>query len=181
MHSVRVHRRRLALDDSEASRRVSTDDDDASAEASNDTSEESEGEPDATPTTPPDLGLEPCPNGCGGWFEGDDAVAGHVASAHAPAPEPAPPSEDHTVREVAEGLPSPLPFGLTFGSDRLSRVRRLLAESRRKANRHPDDSDDKVVSRFWDPSERAILESLRGRGVNLRASPDTVRDEANGG
>ena len=160
MHAVRVHHRRAIPDGPD----VSADTSDSSTPPSVDV---------------PDAGSESaeCPE-CGGSFADDEAVGDHLEAFHRPAPM-APPTEDESVREVADGLPKTYGI-LALGSDRLSRVRDILASARRKAARHPDRDADGVIRMFWDGSDRRVLESLRSKGVDLLASA-SVGDGTSGG
>jgi hypothetical protein len=175
LHGVRVHHRRGVADASDASSKRPVEENDASSHASADASDastEGAGEGGQEPQSTPEL--SECPE-CPGIFPDEEALTDHLESAHAPPDEPEPPSEDEVVREVADGLPS-FPGILTIGSDRLGRVRWLLAEARRKSARHPGEDDGSIQRRFWDGSDRRILESLRARGVRL-----TVENGADGG
>jgi hypothetical protein len=175
LHGVRVHHQRGIADGSEASNRTSAEENDASGHASARASEASiEEAGEGGQETAPTPALTECQE-CPGLFPDEEALSDHLETAHAPPEEPEPASEDEVVREVADGLPSS--FGiLTIGSDRLGRVRWLLAEARRKSARHPGEDDDSIQRRFWDGNDRRILEALRAKGVRLR-----VEDGVDGG
>jgi hypothetical protein len=167
LHGVRVHRRRGVADGSDASSNRSIEENDASTHASvdaSDASTEEDGERDQEPPSTPEL--SECPE-CPGVFPDEESLTDHLESAHAPPEAPEPPSEDEVVREVADGLPS-FAGVLTIGSDRLGRVRWLLAEARRKSARHSGEDDDSIQRRFWNGSDRRVLQALRDKGVELR-------------
>jgi hypothetical protein len=175
LHGVRVHHRRGVADGSDASSNRPVEEDDASGHASTDASDASSSDGrGAGEESPSDPAFTECPE-CPGLFPDEEALSDHLEAAHAPPPKPEPPSEDVVVREVADGLPRSIGI-LTIGSDRLGRVRWLLAEARRKSARHPGEDDDTIRRRFWDGGDRRILAALRAKGVRLR-----VEDEADGG
>jgi len=175
LHGVRVHHRRGIADRSDASKGPSVEENDASGHASADGSDASSSDGSgAAEESPSPPAYAECPE-CPGIFPDEEALTDHLDSAHAPPEDPEPPSEDEVVREVADGLPPSIGI-LTIGSDRLGRVRWLLAEARRKSARHPGQDEDTIQRRFWDGSDRRILAALRAKGVRLR-----VEDGADGG
>ncbi len=80
-------------------------------------------------------------------------------------------SEDEVIAEVvAELTPQEQSsFALLSGNRAPSvvYVGRVLTEARRKAERHPDESEEEIVKRFWDEDHRAVLTALLARGVSF--------------
>lgn len=58
-----------------------------------------------------------------------------------------------------------------------SRVNSELEEACSKAERHPDESEEEIISRFWDLSDRQILAALVKRGVTFRPTPESETEE----
>jgi hypothetical protein len=80
--------------------------------------------------------------------------------------------------ETAAGLLEDEPYTTMFHGPaalekRVALVEKLLAEARRKAANHPKETEREIIRRFWDATDRKVLESLLDNGVRFG-----VRDPA---
>lgn len=97
-------------------------------------------------TGPAALGMFEC-NECGSWFKTDDKLRRHARTQH--------PIERAAAVEVG------------VNSDRVLSVWR---EAARKAERHPSESPEQIVQRFWDGTDQDILRALLARNAAFRSA-----------
>jgi hypothetical protein len=92
-------------------------------------------------TGPSSIGLTQCKD-CDAWFEDSNALADHSESVHSLA------------------LVVAKESGVSRG-----RVDEVWTEACRKSKRHPRETPEEIVKRFWGEKDREILEKLRERGA----------------
>ncbi len=87
-------------------------------------------------TGPSSIGLAQCRD-CGAWFDDTDVLRTHKRGAH--------PLDAGVAAEVGVGK---------------ERVNDVWTEACRKQDRHPDESPDQIVERFWSETDQKILRAL---------------------
>jgi hypothetical protein len=88
-------------------------------------------------TGPSAIGLEECED-CGAWFDDSDALNDHSRKVH--------PIDGAVASEA--------------GVSR-NRVNEVWSEACRKSERHPNETPEEIIGRFWDGKDREILQKLR--------------------
>jgi hypothetical protein len=99
-------------------------------------------------TGPESIGLEQCED-CDAWFEDSEALSSHSKAVH--------PIDGTVATEL--------------GVSR-SRVNDVWTEACRKSERHPKETPEEIISRFWDGKDREILQKLRERNAAFRFSKE---------
>ena len=94
-------------------------------------------------TGPRSIGLAQCDE-CGAWFDNSGKLQAHSTSVH--------PLDEKVASEV--------------GVSR-ERVNDVWTEACHKAKRHPDESLDQIVKRFWSGTDQKILRALLARDVSF--------------
>lgn len=92
-------------------------------------------------TGPSSIGLSRCEE-CEAWFEGQDRLSAHTRVIH--------PLEPKVAEELGVGR---------------GRVSDVWVEACRKQERHPDETPEQIVRRFWDGTDQRILHALLARNA----------------
>jgi hypothetical protein len=87
-------------------------------------------------TGPSSIGLAQCGD-CGAWFDDSDRLRTHARSVH--------PLDEKVASEV----------GVSTG-----RVNDVWTEARHKQKRHPNETTEQIVKRFWSGTDQKILRAL---------------------
>lgn len=87
-------------------------------------------------TGPSSIGLTQCED-CGAWFDDSDKLRAHTHTVH--------PLDEKVAAEIGVSK---------------ARVNEVWTEACRKQKRHPNESPDQIVKRFWSGTDQKILRSL---------------------
>jgi len=99
-------------------------------------------------TGPSAIGLEECEN-CGAWFDDSDALGEHSRTVH--------PIDAAVASEAGVGR---------------NRVNEVWTEACRKSERHPKETPEEIIGRFWDGKDREILQKLREHNAAFHFSKE---------
>jgi hypothetical protein len=99
-------------------------------------------------TGPSAIGLEECQD-CGAWFDNSETLKDHSRTVH--------PLDGAVASEA--------------GVSR-NRVNELWTEACRKSERHPNETPEEIIGRFWDGKDREILQKLREHNAAFHFSKE---------
>ncbi len=95
-------------------------------------------------TGPKSIGLAHCDD-CGAWFEDSDRLRVHSRSVH--------PLDEKVAAEVGVST---------------EKINDVWTEACRKQERHPDESPEQIVKRFWNETDQKILRALLAHNAAFR-------------
>lgn len=99
-------------------------------------------------TGPSSIGLARCED-CGAWCDDSDRLRAHARSVH--------PLDEKVASEV--GVSN-------------SRVNEVWTEAAYKQKRHPDETTEQIVKRFWSGTDQRILRSLLNHNAALKSEEE---------
>lgn len=99
-------------------------------------------------TGPSSIGLAQCQD-CGAWFDDSGNLRTHTRSVH--------PLDEKVASEV--GVSN-------------SRVNEVWTEAAYKQKRHPDETTEQIVKRFWSGTDQRILRSLLNHNAALKSEEE---------
>jgi uncharacterized C2H2 Zn-finger protein len=95
-------------------------------------------------TGPSSIGLSQCED-CGAWFESVDNLSAHENQVH--------PLDEKVATEVGASK---------------EKVNDVWTEACRKQERHPDETPEQIVNRFWSDTDQRILRALLAHNASFK-------------